>query len=278
MENQKDPRLNPEDDLKAENNLLKLKLGLEHGMQMEDTSTLSPGLENQWLKSVYAFEQQFKDAKPIKVYDYIGQPAFRKWDTLTSGETGKELERIQSVMEKSGVEVGCICEYDDAIIYRFITEELFQHEMDGMFVPGMTCHFIYEEFHPNHDYDLRRQANDFMNAIFTRPWNAELDDMALARKVSFSDKDYDRTGISAIIRAFQEAYAAFDFEKFDICEVLIDTELTKADVCANLSWSGKMKQGDKIRHEGNCSFHFVREDDYWSIGDLYIPGLTGKKE
>ena len=32
MENQKNPLLNPEDELKAENNLLKLKLGLEHGM------------------------------------------------------------------------------------------------------------------------------------------------------------------------------------------------------------------------------------------------------
>lgn len=32
MDNQKDPVLNHEDELKAENNLLKLKLTLEHGV------------------------------------------------------------------------------------------------------------------------------------------------------------------------------------------------------------------------------------------------------
>lgn len=51
MDNQKDPTLNPEDDLNAENNLLKLKLGLEYGMQMADLSNLRPELENEWLKS-----------------------------------------------------------------------------------------------------------------------------------------------------------------------------------------------------------------------------------
>ena len=39
--------------------------------------------------------------------------------------------------------------------YRFITEELFEHEMDDVHVKGMFTHFTYEEFHPNHDYDLR---------------------------------------------------------------------------------------------------------------------------
>ena len=49
MEDQKDPLLNAEDELKAENNLLKLKLGLEHGMKMSETGNLSPDVENQWL-------------------------------------------------------------------------------------------------------------------------------------------------------------------------------------------------------------------------------------
>ena len=278
MDNQKDPTLNREDDLNAENNLLKLKLGLEHGMQMADMSNLRPELENEWLKSVYAFEQQFKDARRIKVYDYIGRPPFRKWDTLTPAEARIELENIQSVMEKNGVELDCLCEYDDAIIYRFITDELFQHEMDDMRGSGMTWHFIYEEFYPNHNYDLRRQASDFVKAIFTRPWKEEFDGIMLARKVSFSGKEYDRVSISSIITAFQEAHAPFRIKKFDINKVVIDTELTMADVHAKLTWSGKMKQGDNFRHQGICSFHFLRQDDYWHVGDFYIPGFSRNKE
>jgi hypothetical protein len=275
MENQKDPYLSSEDDLKAENNLLKLKLGLEYGMQMEDTPTLSAGIENQWLKSVYAFERQFKDAKRTKFYDYIGRPVFKKWDTLMPNEIKGELERMQTIMEANEVQLDCVCEYDDAIIYRFITEELFEHEMDDMRIPGMTCHFSYEEFHPNHDYDLRKQANDFLKTIFGKPWNEEFDSIALARKVSFSGKDYDRAAMSAVIRSFQEAHDSVHIKKLAISDVVIDTGARKADVLGSLCLTGDTKQGDRIRHEGMFSFHFLREDDYWYIADFYIPGFSG---
>lgn len=276
MDNQKDPLLNHEDELKAENNLLKLKLTLEHGMQMEETSTLSPDIENQWLKSVYAFEQQFKDAKRIRIYDYIGRPSFKKWNTLTPEQTREELQRIQCLMEAHTVQLDCICEYDDAIIYRFITEELFKHEMDDMRIPGMTSHFTYEEFHPNHDYDLRRQSNDFVHAIFTRSWKEEFDGIWLAGKVSFSGKDYDRAAISVVITTFQEAHVSLRLEKFDISEVTTDIGLARADVRATLCVSGKMKQGGDICYDGVCSLRFVREDDYWNICDFDIPGFSRK--
>lgn len=276
MDNQKDPQLSREDDLRAENNLLKLKLTLEYGMQMEETSKLSPGVENQWLKSVYAFEKQFKDAKKIKVYEYIGRPAFRKWDALAASETAKELHRLRTIMAENEVELGCICKYDDATIYRFITEELFEHEMDDMRIPGMTCHFTYEEFHPNHDYDLRQQTNDFVKTIFTRPWNEEFDRIALARKISYSGKDYDRPGMSSIIRTFQEAHVALRIRNFDIGEVVIDKEFLKAVVRGSLSLTGRMTQGDKIQYEGLFSFHFIRDDDYWYVDAFDLPGFTSK--
>ena len=92
MKNEKDPHFNRLDGLEAENNLLKIKLQLEHGMRMDHVTELDPEIENQWLKSVYAFEQQYKDAKTIKLYDYIGQPPFRKWDSLTREELANELQ------------------------------------------------------------------------------------------------------------------------------------------------------------------------------------------
>jgi len=275
MENQKDPQLTREEDLRAENNLLKLKLTLEYGMQMENSSKLSPDVENQWLKSVYAFEQQYKDAKRIKVYDYIGRPAFRTWNSLAPDEVSKELKRIQVIMAEKEVELGCICEYDDATIYRFITEELFEHEMDDMRIPGMTCHFTYEEFHPNHDHDLRQQTNDFVKTIFTRPWNDEFDLITLACKISFSGREYDRPGISSIIRVFQEVHAPLHIRTLDISDVVIDASLEKADVRGNLSLSGRMRQGEKVQYEGMFAFHFVRDDDYWYIDGFDLPGFAG---
>ncbi len=174
MENPKDPKLNRDEELQAENDLLKIKLSVEHGMkEIGDSGNLSPEVENQWLKQVYAFEQQYKDAKPIKLYDYLGRPEFLKWDALVPEEISKELERIRSIMAANNVEVDCICAYDDTVIYKFITEELFLHEMDDMRLPGMVCHYTYEEFHPNHDYDLREHVSGFLGSVFEKLWKED---------------------------------------------------------------------------------------------------------
>lgn len=277
MDDQKDPLLSRQDDLQAENNVLKVKLALEHGMQMENTTTLSPGVENQFLKSVYAFEQQYKDAKRISVYDYLGAPAFRKWDTLTPEQTSEALSGLRSIMASKNIELDCICEYDDAIIYRFLTEELFAHEMDDMCIPGMITHFVYEEFHPNHDYDLRRQTVEFMDVVFSRPWHADFHELALSRRVAFCAKVYDRRGISSIIEAFQEAHTSLNIDRMEIAEVVIYPGLTQAHVSGTLSVSGNMKQGERIRYEGIFSLHFIREDEYWNIDAFNLPGLSKKE-
>lgn len=271
MENQKHP-LNREDDLHAENNLLKIKLGLEHGMQMQESGSLSPEVENEWLKHVYAFEQQYKDARHIRLFDYIGKPEFRKWDELAPQEISEELKRIRSILAVNNIEVDCICEYDNAVIYKFITEELFSHEVDDMRVPGMVCHFTYEEFHPNHDYDLRRQVSDFLESIFEKQWNKEYDEFALAIKVTFAGKNHARAGISAIITAFQDAHDDMQITRLDITEVIINADITMADVAGSLSASGK-RQGERVLYEGGCSFHFVRNDGYWYMDRFQIPGL-----
>ena len=276
MDHQKDPLPDPKDEILAENNLLKLKLSLEHGMKMEALSELDPEVENQWLKSVYAFEQQFKDVKKIKVYDRIGRPSFRKWDTLTPEETTQELQRLRVLMENHGVELDCICEYDDALIYGFLTEELFQHEMDDMQVPGMTLHFIYEEFYPNHDHDLRRYSFDFVKAIFARAWDDEFDVTALAEEVLLSGKRYERHSISPIIAAFQKAHADLALDKFDINHVVVNNTLVNADISATLGASGRMKQGNAVEYKGACALHFVRENEFWYLNEFDVPGISGQ--
>ena len=123
-------KLSSEDQLKIENELLRLKLELEHGMTHLETSTLNTELENSWLNNIYNFEQQFNNAKRIKVYGAIGRPAFRNFATLSTQEVSAALKEILSVMEENGVELDRACAYEDAVIYKFITEELFECEMD----------------------------------------------------------------------------------------------------------------------------------------------------
>src|SRR5690606_22942096 len=123
---------------------------------------------------------------------------------------------------------------DDMVIYRFITEELVEHQMDDMRIPGMTLHYAYEEFHPNHDYDLRLGAEYFVVPIFLRTWDPDFDNYKPADKVVFSGDVYTRLETGAIIRAFQEAHGSLDMEHFEVKSVVIGPELVYADVEATI--------------------------------------------
>jgi len=271
MNKKKDPRLTVDEAVAAENEVLKLKLKLEHGMEGMESDNLPPEVENQWLKSICAFEEQYKNAKRTTVHEFLGRPSFRSLDTLKSEELSHELARIRNIMSTHNVELDVIAEYDDATIYQFITEELFLHEMDDMRVPGMVTHFIYEEFHPNHDYDLRRNSESFVTTILSRAWNREYDEGKLADRVGYSGKEFERSHISDIIITFQETQGHFDVEQFDIEEVIVDTEAGLAQVKAQLSAVSQDHTGEHLT--GPCDFHFVYKHAWWHIDAFQMPGM-----
>jgi hypothetical protein len=159
--------ITPEDEMKAENELLKLKLEMEHGMSNMDTK-LSPDAENEWLNYIHNFEKVYKDAKQVKVIAFIGSPSYKRITELSSEEISAELDHLLDVMADGGVKVDFICEYEDDVKYKFITEELFESEIDDIKLQGAFQCFIYEEFHPNHDYDLRRHGEYFLERIFNK--------------------------------------------------------------------------------------------------------------
>lgn len=276
MKKKQDPQLSPEEELRAENNVLKVKLKMEYGMQDTDTSSLPPHVENEWLKYINAFEQQYKDAKVITVYDFIGRPSYRKCDALTDEQIAVELERLRTVLEANDVALDCICEYNAAVIYRFLTEELFPHEMDLIRIPGMTHHFIYEEFHPNHDHDLRQETERLLTSIFEKEWNEEYDDLILSREISWAGKSRDRRQMSAIITTFQEAHQSLSISSLDIREVHIDLDAAIARVSCAVSAFGKTADGLNVTYEGPCLFQFTSEYDSWSVSEFSIPGLSGQ--
>lgn len=262
----------PEDELKAENEVIKLKLELEHGMQGMETSSLDPLVQNQWLNYIYNFEQLHKNSKKITVYESIGKPHNIKIDELSSAQITEELERIISIMNEKGIALDMETDYEDGVIYKFITEELFQYEMDDIQMEGMVHHFSYEEFHPNHDYDLRRYSREFIETVLEKKWNEKYDTHSLAKQVWFKEKEYDNEGISAIIKSFQDAHLSFQVENFEIELATFDLESKQATVGAKLRYAARLTKATQI-HEGICKLNFIYEWGYWYISKFALPGL-----
>ena len=133
-----------EDDLRAENEVLKLKLELDHGMN-GFASKLNPKAENDWLKSVYDFEVMLKEAHGITVYDLIGRPPIRRWYTLNMGNAGAELRKVLMLLERNGITLQNLPGFDDVEFYRVITEEFlpmkFSDFSKGPFMPPVITWF-----------------------------------------------------------------------------------------------------------------------------------------
>ncbi len=85
----------PEENLRMENELLRLKMKAELGAEPFNVSDdIDPEIENQFLKNVLAFEHNFAITKPAKVYDLIGRPEFKKSAELDNAMIDEALEWV----------------------------------------------------------------------------------------------------------------------------------------------------------------------------------------
>ena len=264
----------PEDEIRASNELLKLKLELDHGMVMSETSGLPPEVENRWLQNIHDFEALHENAKQVKVYDFLKRPAFERIESLKASEVPDALERLESIMNESGISLDCCCEYDPAVIYRFITEEFFEKEMDNISMAGMTHCFIYEEFHPNHDHDIRRKADDFIRSTIERQWVEDFDKYMLADSVWFSGKAHTSAEITSIILAFQEAHSMLKLNSFEIQNVSFDLNSMKGVLKGRLVYEAH-QQKDVNLFEGECTILFALKIDWWEVTQFAFPGFGG---
>jgi hypothetical protein len=139
----------PRENLRIENEILRLKLQVQFGgISSAVSDDISPEEENRFLRHVLAFEEQYANAALKKVYEMIGCPAFEKADALDDLAISRELERIERLMAQNNIELNFLKPRDDRFKYRFITEEMFEYEIEDIKVPGMINCFTYEEFHP----------------------------------------------------------------------------------------------------------------------------------
>jgi len=251
--------------------VLKLKLAAEFGMQQHDTSALSPEVENAWLKNIYDFEAQFKNAKRIKVFDALGRPEIKKFDQLSGHAVSKALAGLTSLMEEKGIVLDCCCHYDDLVIYRFITEELFECEIDDISIKGMMQHFIYEEFYPNHKYDLERASEQFARNLLDKRWDPQFNGFLLADHVNLRKRSYKNATITSLILAFQ-CDREFELKALDIRHINFDVEKKVGKVMSFISYWIKAQQQDQLV-QGNYEVSFVYEDGYWMIRGFQFPGI-----
>ncbi|MFZ1320294.1 MAG: hypothetical protein WAT71_01935 [Ignavibacteria bacterium] len=186
MKNQNDRNdFKPLKNFEEENEFLKNKLTNEFGMKDSDTSALPPEIENDWFNYICNFEALCENVKKIKISEAIGNPVCRKAVDLTDEEISKELDFLLELIFKSRVKLHFCCDYEDRTVYKFITEEFLERTIDDIRIEGLNTSFIYEDFYPNHEYDIRELAKDFFNYFLSKNWDEKHADFQIADTVLY---------------------------------------------------------------------------------------------
>jgi len=272
--------MNEEENLRTENEFLKLKLMLEHGgqfgeMEQDSNTELPPEIENQFLNNVLAFEKQFSEHKVIKVYDKIGRPQhFRPVAEIADGEIAKAWDHLSDYLNDHGIDVS-VCSPNISMkeLYRFVTEELFDHETDDMNLPGWTTNFIYDEFHPDPIYDNSRLVEqDLFNDVFRK------DDLFYGIDYSgegfvFNEVYYsDFKLYSERINRFKSLFDEISVTEFNVGDCVVDEN--NCCVRGNYKAAASIGNSETVFSGGYVVKLVVGELGYWELKDIQISGFN----
>jgi len=258
-----EPNQNEEEieNLRIENEIKKIKLTLEYGAifsKPSENSELNPHIEAQFLDNIEQFEKAYNNCKQISIYDFIGKPEFRKTDDIPNEEINAELGKMINLMNESGIYLDTLCEVEDPVLYRFITEELFLHETDDVRIEGMSYNFIYEEFHPNHEYDIRNHSLEFINSFLDKE-----NDFYTYMLTKEAENNIE-------LKNFRDAFTSFSLHHFEIQEINFDEE--KAKVIFEINFSGAIEGSGEIQiYSGEGNIELLNTYDYWSIHKVKFP-------
>lgn len=270
----------PEEQLREENELLRIKIQAQFGGHSDSSDELPPEIENEFLKNVLAFEEQYSKSTytPVKVSAILGDLHFKKSEVLYDEVFKKEWKRLNQLLEEKSIGVDFLRPRDDRFKYKFITEELFEHETDGsMIMPQMNWNFIYEEFHPDHEQEITDRAMDFLKAWFEQ----KIEALKFGVVSQFIQPDSTILMLEELLTKMQlifDSFVAFKDCKYKIFEVkyeLHNDEQMQGIGHAEgiVKYQATLENSETRQFEGPVKFYMTREYDWWSIFYFVMPGF-----
>ena len=263
-----------EENLRMENELLRLKFIAEFGGDSHSTGNLDPALENQFLKHVMAFEQGYANTKRVKIFDLLGKPAFKPVAELNDAEVDSALGEVTDLLARHNIAIDFEGTYDSRTKYSFITEELFDQETDDGKIPGMVTHFSYEEFHPNHKLDIENRALEFITEWFEQKLDEE--SWCLAKGFILPDRRIlTKTEVTRRLKTIFDSYNAFTDCDYIIKN--IDFELQEETGMGYaeglVKYNAVLENNEQVSFKGPFKLYLSLDYGWWSIVHIVFPGF-----
>lgn len=264
-----------EDEIRNENDFLKMKLMLERGAVFGAVDDELPAaVENEFLNYIVEFEKQADNPIRTTVFKKIGCPEFfPKVETIPETDIDAQWERLDNYMQDHGVNLGCCSpNVNSRELYRFATEELFNLEVSDVNIPGMICGFIYDEFFPDYKHENTNTAiEDIVEGIFDKqklllpPW-------ILGETITLNH--FENIPISdfvKMIEQFKEMFDAIELKKVEStgCEIADNHCMVSGIYEAELIFGNYIECP-----QGNWLVSFIQDEPgQWKLSNVTIDGV-----
>ena len=267
--------LGEQDRLKAENEFLKMKLMLEHGAVMSGSDEDIPDdVENAFLNNIIAFEKEFERRKQVKIFDAIGRPThFRPAAEISDSDIGEAWLQLRECLNEHSIDLGvCSPNISERELYRFTIEELFDHEMDDISVPGWVTHFIYDEFHPDTVYDNSRMVeNSILRDIFRT--GDLLCDHEYNKEFYFNNELFsDFNSYNERIRLFKSLYEDIEVTRSHVSDCMVKGG--RCTVVGNYVATARNGGNEDIYKGAFCVELSSNDEYYWHVHSIRIEGFN----
>ena len=230
----------PEEQTKNEIELIKLKLEVENGAVIQTSNgAIPPEIELAWFNHIHNYERMCKEAGYATVYEAIGKPSYQKIVEISEENRETALEQLLSLMHEQGVDLHYMDGfYSPETIYKFITEELFEEQMCLYRGPEGNAFtmFSYEEFHPNHRYDLESVTEEWLESILgEKEWIPQWLDHYYENNVTLNHQYLPIAEYSDKVILFKKTYPSFLFSEKKISHIEFDMQIKKGSVMGSFN-------------------------------------------
>ncbi len=268
----------PLEDQQAENEIKKIKLALEHGMDLSKSfanSDLPPEVEGQFLDYIQQWEDAFAERKMIQVFDLAGKPECKPVAEIADADIDNELAAITKILRDNGIAIESICDVNSRELYRFITEEMFKMETNDIRIPGMIHGFIYEEYHPNHEYDIKNRCTELVDCVLDRASDTKIGTWSLGDSVFRGGEEISKDELNKKLINFRESFSEFIRHEFEYAKVELSADNTEARAVAKIRYSAVIDGTvESLDYSGECVFNLKCDSGWWVVTQFEIPGIV----
>ena len=244
----------PKLPLEQENEFKRMKLELESGAVFPDfkSANMPPEVESIFLDTIFSFQKAHENASKISIFERIGKPKFKLSEDLQEDKVGAELQRVLKLLLKNGIGFTTLFNYKNRLIYRFLTEELFDFEVDDIRIKNMIMQFVYEEFYPNHKEEIKRYCKEFWSDFLS-------DDHDFIQ-------DYEGLENKTELIHFYNAFERFKILKNRSKKVLFSLQDGIATAEVVLNFEGYLKgEAVPLLFDGISKITLENKDGFWQI-------------